>query len=54
VGRLLDIPQGSLVKPLLDQKYGVTRRLLGMFNGILRTVTRKQPEPAAYIEIVDA
>jgi PPOX class probable F420-dependent enzyme len=54
VGRLLDIPQGSLVEPLLDRKYGVTRRLLGMFNGILRTATRKQPEPAAYIEIVDA
>src|SRR6266566_6630025 len=54
VGRLLDIPQGSLVEPLLDRKYGLTRRLLGMFNGILRTVTRKQPEPAAYIEIVDA
>ena len=54
VGRLLDIPPGSLVEPLLDRKYGVTRRLLGMFNGILRTVTRKQPEPAAYIEIVDA
>jgi len=54
VGRLLDIPQGSLVEPLLDRKYGVTRRLLGMLNGILRTVTRKQPEPAAYIEIVDA
>jgi len=24
-----------------------------MFNGIVRTVTRKQPQTAAYIEIVD-
>jgi uncharacterized protein len=53
VGRLLDIPQGSLVEPLLDGKYGLPRRLLGMFNGIVRTVTREPPQPAAYIEIVD-
>ena len=39
---------------MLDRKYGLTRRLLGMFNAIMRTVTRKQPQPAAYIEIVDA
>jgi uncharacterized protein len=53
VGRLLDIPQGSLVEPLLNRKYGLTRRLLGLFNRLVRVVTRKQPEPAAYIEIVD-
>ena len=53
VGRLLDIPQGSLVEPLLDGKYGLMRRLLGVFNGLVRVVTRKQPKPAAYIEIVD-
>jgi len=53
VGRLLDIPQGSLVEPLLDRKYGLTRRLLGVFNKLVRVVTRKQPEPSAYIEIVD-
>jgi PPOX class probable F420-dependent enzyme len=53
VARLLDIPQGSLVEPLLDRKYGLTRRLLGAFNRLLRAVTRKQPESAAYIEIVD-
>ena len=53
VGRLLDIPQGSLVEPLLDQKYGLARRLLGVFNRLVRVVTRKQQEPAAYIEIVD-
>ncbi len=52
VGRLLDIPQ-SLVEPLLDRKYGLTRRLLGVFNKLVRVVTRKQPEPSAYIEIVD-
>ena len=54
VGRLLDIPQGSLVEPLLDLKYGLTRRLLGVFNKLVRVVTRKQPAPSAYIEIVDA
>ncbi len=53
VGRLLDIPQGSLVEPLLDRKYGLTRRLLGVFNKLVRLVTRNQPEPSAYIEIVD-
>jgi len=53
VGRLLDIPQGSLVEPLLNQKYGITRRLLNAFNRLVRVVTRKQSEPAAYIEIVD-
>ena len=54
VGRLLDIPQGSLVEPLLDRKYGLTRRLLAVLNKLVRVVTRKQPEPSAYIEIVDA
>ncbi len=54
VGRLLDIPHGSLLEPLLDRKYGLTRRLLGVFNKLVRVVTRKQPEPSAYIEIVDA
>ena len=53
VGRLLDIPQGSLVEPLLNRKYGLTRRLLGVVNRLVRVVTRKQPEAAAYIEIVD-
>ena len=53
VGRLLDIPRGSLVEPLLNRKYGMTRRLLGLFNRLVRAVTRKQPEPSAYIEIVD-
>jgi PPOX class probable F420-dependent enzyme len=53
VGRLLDIAQGSLVEPLLSRKYGMTRRLLNVFNRLVRVVTRKQPEPAAYIEIVD-
>jgi hypothetical protein len=27
--------------------------LLGVFNRLVRVVTRKQQEPAAYIEIVD-
>jgi PPOX class probable F420-dependent enzyme len=54
VGRLLDVPQGSLVEPLLNRKYGMTRRLLNVFNRLVRVVTRKQPETAAYIEIVDA
>jgi hypothetical protein len=54
VGRLLEIPQGNLVEPLLNRKYGLTRRLLGMFNRLVRAITRKQPEPSAYIEIVDA
>jgi PPOX class probable F420-dependent enzyme len=54
VGRLLDIPQGSLVEPLLDRKYAMTRRLLGLFNRLVRSITRKQPERSAYIEIVDA
>jgi len=54
VGRVLDIPQRSLVELLLDRKYGLTRRLLGVFNRVVRVVTRKQPEPSAYIEIVDA
>ena len=53
VGRLLDIPQGSLLEPLLNRKYGWARRLLGLFNRLVRVVTRKQPEPSAYIEIVD-
>jgi uncharacterized protein len=53
VGRLLDIPPGSLVEPLLDRKYGLTRRLLGVFNRLVRAVTRRQAESAAYIEIVD-
>jgi PPOX class probable F420-dependent enzyme len=53
VGRLLDIPQGSLVEPLLNRKYGLARRLLGVFNRLVRLVTRKMPEPSAYIEIVD-
>lgn len=53
VAHLLDVPQGSLVEPLLDRKYGLTRRLLGYLNKTLRFVTRKQPPPAAYIEIVE-
>lgn len=53
VGRLLDIPQGSLVEPLLDRKYGLMRRVLAVFNRLVRVVTRKQRAPAAYIEIVD-
>jgi PPOX class probable F420-dependent enzyme len=53
VGRLLDIPQGSLVEPLLDRKYGLMRRVLGVFNRLVRVVTRRQPEPSAYIEITD-
>ena len=53
VGRLLDIPQGRLVEPLLDRKYGLTRRLLGVFNRLVRLATRKRPQPSAYIEIVD-
>jgi PPOX class probable F420-dependent enzyme len=53
VGRILDIPRGSLVEPLLNRKYGLTRRLLGLFNRMVRVLTRKQPEQAAYIEIVD-
>jgi PPOX class probable F420-dependent enzyme len=53
VGRLLDSPQGTLVEPLLDRKYGLMRRLLGVFNRLVRVVTRRQREPAAYIEIVD-
>ena len=53
VGRMLDIPQGSLVEPLLDRKYGLMRRLLGVFNRLVRVVTRNQPEAAAYIEITD-
>jgi uncharacterized protein len=53
VGRLLDVPPGSLVEPLLDRKYGLTRRLLGVLNRLMRAMTRKQPEPSAYIEIVD-
>ena len=53
-GRLLDIPHGSLVEPLLNRKYGMTRRLLGLFNLLVRAITRKQPEPSAYVEIVDA
>jgi hypothetical protein len=31
----------------------MTRRLLGLFNRLVRAVTRKQPEPSAYVEIVD-
>jgi PPOX class probable F420-dependent enzyme len=53
VGRLLDIPQGSLVEPLLDRKYGLVRRLLGVFNRLVRVMTRKQRKPAAYVEITD-
>jgi len=53
VARVLDIPQGSLVEPLLDRKYGLSRRALGVFNKLVRFVTRKQPRPSAYIEIVD-
>lgn len=52
-GRLLDLPQGSVVEPLLRKKYGLTYRLLHVFNGLVRTLTRKQPEPSAYIEIVE-
>ena len=49
----LDVPHGSLVEPLLDRKYGLSRRALGVFNKLVRFVTRKQPLPSAYIEIVD-
>jgi PPOX class probable F420-dependent enzyme len=51
--RMLDVPHGSLVEPLLDRKYGLSRRLLGYLNRAVRFVTRNQPPPAAYIEIVD-
>jgi PPOX class probable F420-dependent enzyme len=54
VGRLLDIPQGSLVEPLLDKKYRIIRPVLNGFDRFVRTVRRKQPQPSAYIEIVDA
>ena len=53
VARLLDVPHGSLVEPLLDRKYGLSRRALGAFNKLVRLVTRKPPPPSVYIEIVD-
>jgi hypothetical protein len=53
LARLLDVPLGSLVEPLLDRKYGLSRRALGVFNKLVRFVTRKSAPPSAYIEIVD-
>jgi len=40
-------------KYIRNRKYGLTRRLLSAFNRLVRVVTRKQPEPSVYIEIVD-
>ena len=46
VGRLLDIPQGSLVEPLLDRKYGLMRRLLGVFNRLVRASLTHRMSPS--------
>src|SRR5262245_11264336 len=49
--RLLGPGAGDLVQGLLRKKYGLLKRSLDAFNGILRVFSRK-PQPAAeYIEI---
>src|SRR5262249_40968110 len=43
IGRLLDSSEGSLVEPLLAQKYGLARRLLHEFNRLVRALSSKPP-----------
>jgi PPOX class probable F420-dependent enzyme len=50
--RLLGPGAGAVVQPLLRAKYGLLKRSLDAYNGLVRALARK-PKPAAeYIEIL--
>jgi hypothetical protein len=50
--RLLGPGAAPFVEPLLRQKYGLMKRSLDLFNGLLRRLSRKPKPDAEYIEIV--
>jgi hypothetical protein len=50
--RLLGPGAAAFVEPLLRQKYGLMKRSLDLFNGLLRRLSRKPKPRAEYIEIV--
>jgi hypothetical protein len=50
--RLLGSDAAAFVEPLLRQKYGVIKRSLDLFNGLLRRLSRRPQPRAEYIEIV--
>lgn len=43
--------EGTRIQALLNRKYGLTKRLLDLFNGVMRRVRRRRPVPSAYLEI---
>ena len=52
IARLLGPDAAALVQPLLREKYGLVKRSLDAFNGLVRKVTPKPEAPAEYIEIL--
>jgi hypothetical protein len=50
--RLIGPDAAAFVEPLLRQKYGLMKRSLDLFNGLLRVLSRKPKPRAEYIEIL--
>jgi uncharacterized protein len=50
--RLLGTNATELVQGLLNSKYGLPKRALDVFNGLMRKLSRKPKLQAEYIEIV--
>jgi uncharacterized protein len=50
--RLLGPDAGAIVQPLLREKYGLLKRGLDGFNGIVRVLSRRPKTAPEYIEIV--
>jgi uncharacterized protein len=50
--RLLGPDAGALVQPLLRKKYGLQKRTLDAFNGLVRVLSRRAKSAAEYIEIL--
>jgi PPOX class probable F420-dependent enzyme len=50
--RLLGPDAGAIVQPLLRKKYGLLKRTLDAFNGLVRVLSRRPKSAAEYIEIL--
>ena len=48
---LLPPEAGGSVQLLLRRKYGITKRLLDVYNSLDRRLRRRPPTPAAYLEV---
>jgi uncharacterized protein len=50
--RLLGTDAAATVEPLLRNKYGLQKRALDLFNGLMRAISRRPGHAAEYIEIL--